>query len=589
VGVLKEIFQLVNGKLPSYNSAYVKLRGIAFPLDVFLSGKLRFARRIGSPLPIWFPDNQTVLAKDASTLSDLLYLERPLPWITVGSKIVVGSNFYTFVDDVLDDGTTLSLSSKAPLSYTAGSTVDLYGHPLELNGTFTFVGGLPPLPDEFVHDLISKGSAVAASTVNQILSGEPTIDGVLAVTGDRVLLLNQTNPVENGLWEVSVFGWSRPSDFSDGTSVSHSHVFVLGGTDLASSSWVCTAEAGIDTVSVDALTWSRFSNVTTFVVHSDYSIYPGDEINYGFSDYRVVEALATGTLADGRTTYQITIDLGIPHTLDDGATDQVYLRAYPAYESRLRPLPKIPLTASTIGAFLYDRMSGSFREDVDVEEVDIVRLHNAAGDILTRAPSAGKNYLVYNLPIPSDSFLFWDKTRGSLNYSRSNQTFVAFTDDEGKFHLYFECVPPIAHTPGFKGWSVKVTPSAPVQMVVELEPNPLLPPFVAPRVDLPAGLESVVNIDFPEGSAPINRIHVSFNSEVVAGDFNAGTRIDMGSWETRGVQSLSSISHITIAKIVGQHVWASGSAFAKPYWLRLAYLKVQTDLYARFNGGLLST
>lgn len=592
MGRLREIFKIANGKLPSQNSAYVKLRGIAYPIDVFLSGSLRFARKIGSPLPIWLPDNQTTLASDASLSSDQISLSRPLSWFTLGSKVVIGENFYTFVDDILDEGLTLSLTDKTTLSYAAGSTVDLYGHPLEINGTFPYLSDLPPLPDEFVHDLVPRSSVVALADTNQVLSGEPTIDDVLAVAGDRVLLLNQADPTENGIWEVSVFGWTRPSDFSPGTHASKAHVFVLGGTVYAVSSWVCTASSSLDTIDTDPLTWSRFSNVTTFVVHSEYFIYPGDEINYGFSDYRVAEALDVGTTTDGRTTYQITIDLGIPATLTDGASDQVYLRAYPAYASTPRPLPKIPMTNSTIGPFLYDRVSGSFFEDLYVEEVDVVNLHSSSGDITSRTLDAGKNSLVYSIPLSSDSFLFWDKTRGSLNYSRSLQTFVAFTDTKGKFHMYFECVPKMAHTAGFEGWRVKVKPDRDVHMVVELEPNPLpdaIPPATRRGTSLTGGLETYVNIDFPEGSDPISRIHVSFDSEIVSGDYHEGTRIDMGSWETRGVPSLSFISHATIAKVVGGHVWASGSAMAKPYWLRLAYLKVQSDLYARFNGGLLST
>jgi hypothetical protein len=611
MGRVRKLFDLVNGKLPSYNSAFLKLRGIAHPLDVFLSGRLRFARKVGSPLPIWLPDNQTTLASAVSPTKDQISVSELVSWIQPGSKLLIDGRAFAYVDDVLNSGMTFLLTEPLITGYPAGTTVDLYGHPLELNGTYVPPVVTTHVPDDFVRGLQPRGSAVAAADTNQVLVGELTIDGVVTITGDRVLLTNQTDPTENGVWVVSVFSWQRPSDFEGGTEASHAQVFVTGGATYAGTSWVCTATSGSDEISDpfalpspivgDPLTWAQLSTVTTFVVHSEYPIYPGDVINYKFFEYDVAEALSVGSLPDGRTTYQITVDVGIPDTLEDGSTTQVYLRAYPAYESERRPLPNIPITENNIGPFLYDRVSGSFFEDLEVEEVDVVSLFTASGTRILRQKNAGKNYLIYNVAIPSDAFLFWDLDTGRLNYSRTNKTFVAFTDDQGKFHLHFNCIPEIAHVQDFQGWRVQVTPQNDTYMVVQLEPNSVLAPFTTrapgaapppppPRggVFLPAGVTTSVNIDFPEGSQDVSKIHVMFDSEVVPGTPNAGSRIDMESWEIRGIQTTAFVSHATIAKVTGRNVWGSSSAFAKPYWLRLTYLQVQTDLYSRFNGGLLA-
>jgi len=610
MGRVRKLFELVNGKLPSYNSAFLKLRGIAHPLDTFLSGRLRFARKVGSPLPIWLPDNQTTLANSVSPTKDQINVVDFVPWFTIGTKLLIDGRAFAYVDDILNSGKTLLLTENLVTGYPAGTTVDLYGHPLELNGTYTPPASPTHVPDDFVRSLDPRGSAVAAADTNQILAGELVIDGVTTITGDRVLLTNQTDPTQNGLWVVSVFSWTRPADFSGGTSASRAQVFVTGGTTFAGTSWICTATAGSDTISNplaippivgDPLTWSQIATITTFVVHSLYPIYPGDVINYKFFEYDVAEALPVGSLPDGRTTYQVTIDVGIPDTLEDGRTDQVYLRGYPAYESERRPLPDIPLTSNNVGPFLFDRVSGPFFEDMDVEEVDVVSCFTAAGARILRQKDAGKNYLIYNVAVPSDSFLFWDLDLGRLNFSRANKTFVAFTNDDGKFHLHFNCIPEIAHVPGFQGWRVQVRPQNDTYMTVQLEPNSVLAPFTTrppgaspppppPRggVFLPGGVTTSVNIDFPEGSEDITRIHVMFDSEVVPGTFNPGSRIDMEGWEIRGLQTTAFVSHATIAKVTGRNVWASSSAFAKPYWLRLTYLEVQTDLYSRFNGGLLA-
>tara|TARA_R100000656_G_scaffold104176_1_gene76165 strand:+ start:196576 stop:198396 length:1821 start_codon:yes stop_codon:yes gene_type:complete len=606
MGRIRKLFELINGKLPSHNSAFVKTRGIAHPLDPFLSGRLRFARRVGSPLPIWLPENQTTLSSAVSAETSRLPLSESISWIDVGSKIKLDDKVFVFVDDILDDGDTLLLSEPLITGYPSETEVRLYGHPLELNGTFSPDPDGAAIADKFVRDLDPKESCRVLADSNQSLVGEPTVDGVVLSAGDRILLTGQTDPSENGVWEVSVFDWSRPSDFLAGSSASHSHVFILEGASYASSSWVCTNEEGFDTVADstlvtpvtgDNLTWSRFSSVTTFVVHSDHPIYPGDQINFKFFDYDVVESTPSGFHPDGRITYQITIDVGIPDELEDGRTDQLYLVANPSYESELLPLPKIPLTDSNIGPFLLDRVSGSFFNDLSVEEHDVITVHNASGSPVRRIRQGSKNEFIYNVAIPSDSFLFWDVAQGTVNYSRSRQNFVAYTDHRGQFHAHYICVPELERSPGFDGWSAQVTPEVDTWMNVHLDPNPLRAPFTTrvpgaspppppPRggLFLPAGVTTTVNIDLPEGSEPVKQIHVLFDT--------GGTpeaRVDMKGWEIRGVETAAFVSHATIARVSGRNVWASGSAFAKPYWLRLTYLQVQSDLYSRFNAGLLAT
>lgn len=53
------------------------------------------------------------------------------------------------------------------------------------------------------------------TTSNQTLSGDPgLIDGETLSNEDRILLAGQTNPEENGIWQINTGGaWFRPSDF----------------------------------------------------------------------------------------------------------------------------------------------------------------------------------------------------------------------------------------------------------------------------------------------------------------------------------------------------------------------------------------
>lgn len=76
------------------------------------------------------------------------------------------------------------------------------------------------MPTVVVDQLQGVSTAVAikapcrvATTANITLSGEQTIDGVAVVAGDRVLVKDQTNAVQNGVYVVSTSGWTRAADF----------------------------------------------------------------------------------------------------------------------------------------------------------------------------------------------------------------------------------------------------------------------------------------------------------------------------------------------------------------------------------------
>ena len=78
----------------------------------------------------------------------------------------------------------------------------------------------------------------AASTANLVLSGEQTVDGVACVTGDRVLVKNQTDQTTNGIWVASTASWTRDLDF-DGNldAVTGTQVMTLSGTANSNSFW----------------------------------------------------------------------------------------------------------------------------------------------------------------------------------------------------------------------------------------------------------------------------------------------------------------------------------------------------------------
>src|SRR6478736_6645284 len=63
--------------------------------------------------------------------------------------------------------------------------------------------------DAVKQGLDPKDSVRAATTANITLSGTQTIDGVALSAADRVLVKNQTNAAQNGIWVVASGAWSR--------------------------------------------------------------------------------------------------------------------------------------------------------------------------------------------------------------------------------------------------------------------------------------------------------------------------------------------------------------------------------------------
>lgn len=88
-----------------------------------------------------------------------------------------------------------------------------------------------------------KAPVRASTTANITLSGEQTLDGIACVTGDRVLVKNQTNAVNNGIWVVDTGDWNRSQDFDGALDiVTGSIVTVNYGSTKARSLWRVNTE-----------------------------------------------------------------------------------------------------------------------------------------------------------------------------------------------------------------------------------------------------------------------------------------------------------------------------------------------------------
>lgn len=113
-----------------------------------------------------------------------------------------------------------------------------------------------------VTQLVSfKAGVRAASTANVSLSTPgATIDGVTLVSGNRVLLKNQTAPAENGIyvWTGASSALTRATDFDTWTEIPGAAVIVEEGTTQADTLWISTANDG-GTIGTTAITFSQLT------------------------------------------------------------------------------------------------------------------------------------------------------------------------------------------------------------------------------------------------------------------------------------------------------------------------------------------
>ena len=151
--------------------------------------------------------------------------------------------------------------------------------------------------ESFITALAIKAPVRTFSTGNVTLSGEQTINGVPLVANDRVLLLAQTDPLENGVWDVQISAWRRAADFDGSRDV-------VGGTIVPAYR---SSDGEIVLYNVDG---------------APTPLTPGtDALN--FSVY-LDPAAATAEDLQATTTAGDTTDVGI--VITDGGTDQVSFR-----------------------------------------------------------------------------------------------------------------------------------------------------------------------------------------------------------------------------------------------------------------------
>lgn len=108
-----------------------------------------------------------------------------------------------------------------------------------------------------------KAECQVTTTVNITLSGLQTIDGYTTLAGDRVLVKNQTNQTQNGIYVAATGTWARSTDANTYAYLVSAFTFIQNGAAQQNSGWACTIPTS-GTLGVTNITWSQLASATSY-------------------------------------------------------------------------------------------------------------------------------------------------------------------------------------------------------------------------------------------------------------------------------------------------------------------------------------
>jgi len=187
--------------------------------------------------------------------------------------------------------TTGSIITDSNLTFSSGSTLYLSAQTIDVGGSVLTNLTTPQQDSDAVtkayadalkQGLDIKDSVKVATTTNINLFGQQSIDGISVLAGQRVLVKNQTNSEENGIWNVSYQDWYRSSDADTSDKVTAGlFTFVEQGTQNAGNGFVLTTSGSI-ILDTTALNFSQFSSGGTIIAGSGLTK-TGNTISANFS------------------------------------------------------------------------------------------------------------------------------------------------------------------------------------------------------------------------------------------------------------------------------------------------------------------
>ena len=122
-----------------------------------------------------------------------------------------------------------------------------------------------------------------------------TIDNYVLSLGDRVLVKDQDNAIENGIYAITNSLPERPVDFNLNSHVSGVFIFVQSGVVNKNLGFVCNSLPGEDVVGVNNITFTQFAGISDIVAR-DGLTKTFNELRVNVDNYSIEIEPITNTL-----------------------------------------------------------------------------------------------------------------------------------------------------------------------------------------------------------------------------------------------------------------------------------------------------
>jgi len=159
-----------------------------------------------------------------------------------------------------------------------------------------------------VHAAVQAATTANITLASAVENGD-TLDGVTLATGNRILVKNQTDKTENGVYIVAASGApSRADDYNTAGEVdAGDFIFVEAGTSNGKTGWVQTNT--ITTVGSDNIEFTQFTGVGTYTAGTGLTLTGTTfSINTGTTvDLNTAQTLTNKTIALGSNTVSGTL------------------------------------------------------------------------------------------------------------------------------------------------------------------------------------------------------------------------------------------------------------------------------------------
>jgi hypothetical protein len=214
--------------------------------------------------------------------------------VTANASTLTGTtlNASVITSSLTSVGTLTGLTVSGLITANAGITVP--------TGQVVYIADAPVLGtsaanknyvDSIAAGLVWKQSVDVATTTNITLSGTQIIDTYGVVAGSRVLVKNQTDATQNGIYVASTGAWVRALDMDATTPIQEFNgagVYVTGGTVAHSKGTSWTVTSVVNVVGTDPVNWSQFTGASSVAAGTGLSLV-GNQLNVNATQTQVTQ------------------------------------------------------------------------------------------------------------------------------------------------------------------------------------------------------------------------------------------------------------------------------------------------------------